>query len=84
MGHNAGQEREGEKRQGKKSRPVAGNWAKELAEYRNGFLIFRIYGLNEIRLNSNEFYLKPNYRAHINTKINASWHECNNQKPKLI
>jgi hypothetical protein len=28
--------------------------------------------INEIRLNSNEIYLKPNYRAHINTNINAS------------
>jgi hypothetical protein len=32
----------------------------------------------------NEFYLKPNYGAHINSKINAGRHECNNQKSKLI
>jgi hypothetical protein len=37
-----GPEREGETRQGKKSRPVSRNWAKELTEYINGFLISRI------------------------------------------
>jgi hypothetical protein len=37
-----GSEREGETRRGKKSRPVAGNRAKELTEYRNGFLISSI------------------------------------------
>jgi hypothetical protein len=37
-----GLEREGETRQGNKSRPVSRNWAKELTEYINGFLISRI------------------------------------------
>jgi hypothetical protein len=67
-----GPEWEGEMRWGKKSSPVVGNWAKELTGHRNGFLISRIEGLNEIRSNSNGFYLKSNSRAHINTKINAS------------
>jgi hypothetical protein len=37
MGHGAGPKREGEMRLGKKSRPIVGNWAKELMKYRNGF-----------------------------------------------
>jgi hypothetical protein len=44
---------------------------KLLREDRKGFLNFRIYVLNEIRPNLNEFYSKPNSRSHINTKINA-------------
>jgi hypothetical protein len=39
-----GLKQEGEKRREKKSRPVAGNWAKELTDYGNGFLISKIYG----------------------------------------
>jgi hypothetical protein len=54
-------------------------WPKELRKYRKEFLISRIYISNEIHSNANEFYSKPNSRAHINTKINASRHECNNQ-----
>jgi hypothetical protein len=42
MGCGAGLDREREMRRGKKSRPVAGNWAEELTKYINGFLISRI------------------------------------------
>jgi hypothetical protein len=42
---------------------------KDSREYRKGFLIFRNYVLNKIRLNSNEFYSKPNSRSHVNKKI---------------
>jgi hypothetical protein len=48
MGHSVGLEWEGDMRWGKKSRLVAGNWAKEVTKYRNWFLISRILGLNEI------------------------------------
>jgi predicted HicB family RNase H-like nuclease len=52
---------------------------KELREYRKWFQISRIQYLNKICSNSNEFYSKFNSRSHINTRINASRHECNNQ-----
>jgi hypothetical protein len=52
---------------------------KELRRYRKWFLIPRIYDLNKILSNSNKFYSEPNSRSHVNTCINASRHECNNQ-----
>jgi hypothetical protein len=41
--------------------------------------VSNVQNLNEIYSNSNEFYSEPNSRSHINTRINASRHECNNQ-----
>jgi hypothetical protein len=75
----AGVERGGEMKK-KKSRLAAGKFGpKELREFRKGFLISRSWGLNETRSNSNKVYSKPNSRAYINTRINTSRHECNNQ-----
>jgi hypothetical protein len=72
MDHGAWPVREGETRRGKKSRLAVKMGPKDLRKYRKRLIIFRTYVLNEIQSYSNELYSKPNSRAHINTKINAS------------